>query len=453
MISDIWPIIYSEDLLVLNKYKQIAVVTGWFEKEYVKDRIADLSNINSIGNSYSKILCLNPIIANLSMNRYIRYLICIIDNDKEYSADTFDEFFNGNRSESYDEMKEQVILVKNQITFIKSTLENINNAIENITLAHPYEFLIEDIKEILIPKSSLIWDSNESGYICRSNNIADLFSQMVTKIMTRGKESFRGKTKLREIHNMLYIYNGPVVDSNDDIGLDKKRLAEYYKEFTSCEVERGIAYNYPSRILIDHIEDELIKDKFSKRAYSPIYYTTDAGSTEPPCAVGIHFMITDNDNLVCSVTFRSNDCYRAGIYNILAFRSLQQSLSIKLNLKLGATTVIAHSAHIYSENWGDCLEFIKKYKPPVNNYNDKEGYFIFEKDKQAIILASYFSRSGQIQWMKEFKPEDYLKNIYEISRKLTDTTHSAFVSHEITCLAKDIYTEDSKNEILTLEKC
>lgn len=449
-----WPVIYSDELLIINEENDIAIATGWIEKEYVKENINDLSRINLIGNTYSKTLCLNPILVNLSMNRYIRYIIFLDDDDKEKSYITLDKFFNSDLIEKDNEEYEEefhnaINIVKRQIKLIKSNLQYINMVINNLPKLSKYNEDPIDIKKILIPKSSLIWDSYESSYICRSDDLKELYFEILNIIMKKGKESFRSESKLREINNLIYIYNGD--DKSYEDLIDYNRLNDYYKEFDEREKElsKGISYTYPNRILHDKIIEILNKDKFTKRSYSPIFYPKDYELKDQPCCIGIHFLYF-NDKLQLNIFFRSNDMCRAALYNLLAFRYYQRKVCELLGYEIGSTTIHASSAHIYSENWNGALEYIKKFGQIKNRFKDEEGYFITEKNNKNI-LVSFFSNCGKIQDMIEFNEKDYLENSYKVSKWINDQYHITFIVHEIFCLAHNIPC-DSKNTNLKLEK-
>lgn len=462
-ISQEWPIVYKQSLYVNNKKANIAIITYWSDIEYVKKIITNYDNINTIGNAYSKILCLNPILVNLSTNRFIRYLL-LCGDDKENAEHTLVSFFNGDlinsmtddniedTKESKDnKIKEHLQHIKNQITLIKCNFDNINEKIKSLEYSSPYEVNIADICDILKPKSSVTWNSFDSGYVLRSDNLLELFFKINQKLMTRGKLTKIRDNSIREINNMMTIYSGPLLDNLDDVfSISPSRIKDYYDEFRSRILPKDQSYTYSTRIFIEKIIDELKKDGFTKRAYSPIFYPDDYDLKNNPCAIGVHYLLVGN-RLHSSIFFRSNDMFRAWPLNMLGFRFQQRLIAdaaFGSQCEIGPTTIISSSAHIYSENWGDANELINKIKYIKNKFYDPEGYFICSKEEDNTILINYFSIDGKIQWMWQKPNEEYEELINEVSSFITDTQHAGYIAKEITKLSYNIYTENSSNKML-----
>ena len=446
-ISNKWPIVHEKSLYVNNPYNNIGIVTFWSDIEYVKTIILDYSNINTIGNAYSKILCLNPILVNLSSNRYIRYLL-LCGDDKEKAEETITSFFEGNLIDSMDdEYKHSLEIVKKQIKIIKCNFENINKIISSLPQLSPYNDSIINIEEILKPKSSIIWNSN-TGYVLRSNNLTELFFKVNQIIITRGKLSKIRDNNIREINNLMTVYDGPILDKLDDVFLiDNERIQAYYNEFRYKILPKDQPYIYSKRIFMDNIINELKKDKFTKRGYSPIFYPDDYNLQNNPCAVGVHYLLIDN-KLNSTIFFRSNDMFRAWPLNMLGFRFQQQLIANELKYEIGPTTIISSSAHIYSENWKNAIDIVNETIYIKNKFYDPEGYFICSKEEDDTLLVNYYSVDGKIQWMWQRKNEEYEELINEITSYITDTQHAGYLGKELTKLAHNIYTKNSVNKML-----
>lgn len=447
-ISSEWPIVHKNNLHVVNNQANIAIVTYWSNIEFVKKLITDFSNINLLGNAYSKVLCLNPMLVNISTNRYIRYLI-LCGDDKENAEHTINLFFNGNMIDSMDENYKQALHhVKKQITIIKCNFENLNETIKSLVSMEPYKENIVDMQEILKPKSSVIWNSNDSGYLLRSDDLLELFFLINQKLMTRGKLGKTRDNAIREINNMITVYNGPILDELDEsFMVESCRIKDYYTEFRSRIKPDDQPYTYCSRIYLDEIKRELSEDQFTKRAYSPIFYQDDYKLTSNPCAIGIHFLLVDN-KLHSTIFFRSNDMFRAWPLNMLGFRYQQQLVATELGYEIGPTTIVSSSAHIYSENWQNANDLIDKIKFIKNKFFDPEGYFLCSKEEDNTLLINYYSIDGKIQWMWQKPNEEYEELINEVTSYLTDPQHAGYIAKEIVKLANNIYTENSANKML-----
>lgn len=451
-ISENWPLVYKKNLYIHNCYNNIGIVTYWSNIDYIKNLIVDSSNICLIGNAYSKILCLNPILINLSANRFIRYLI-LCGDDKENAEEYITSFFHGNLIDSLDpEYKESLMHVKCQVTLFKCSESDLNKTIFLLSKIEPYPEKAINIADLLKPKSAQTWNSHDTGYILRSNNLKELFFKVNQKIMLRGKNSKIRDNSIKEINNLMTIYNGPLLDELDDCFLiSKKRIQDYYNEFKDKILPKDQPYTYSTRLFIDKMILELEKDKYSKRSYSPIFYPTDYELSNNPCAIGMHLLIVE-DRLNATVYFRSNDMFRAWPLNMLGFRYQQKLIAESLGYSLGSTTIVSSSAQIYSENWPNANNLISQIQYISNKYYDAEGYFICSKEEDDTILVNYYNTTGQIQWMWQKPTLDYELLIDEITTHLTDPQHIGYLAKEITKLAYNIYTENSANKLL-LESC
>jgi len=207
-------------------------------------------------------------------------------------------------------------------------------------------------------------------------------------------------------------------------------------------------YTYSTRLFEDKMIAELLKDKYTKRSYSPIFYPNDYDLSNNPCAIGMHLLILE-EKLHATICFRSNDMFRAWPLNMLGFRYKQSLIAEKIGYKLGPTTIISMSAHIYSENWTNANELISKIQYIKNNFYDTEGYFICSKEEDDTILVNYYNVSGQIQWMWQKSSSEYEDLIDEIVTHLTDPQHIAYITKEITKLVYNIYTENSTNKMIS----
>lgn len=448
-IIDNWPLVYKKNLYVHNCNNNIGIVTYWSNIEYIKNLLVDFSNICIIGNAYSKILSLNPMLINISSNRFIRYLI-LCGDDKENAEEYIISFFHGNLIDSLDnEYKESLSHVKKQITLLKCSEANLNNVISSLTKLDPYPENPINISELLKPKSAQTWNSHDSGYVLRSDNLKELFFKVNQKIMLRGKNSKIRDNAIKEINNLMTIYTGPILDELDDCFLiSKKRIQDYYDEFKNKILPQDQPYTYSTRLFIDNMILELVKDKFSKRSYSPIFYPTDYDLNNNPCAVGMHLLIIES-KLNATIYFRSNDMFRAWPLNMLGFRYQQNLIATSLGYPLGATTIVSSSAQIYSENWDNANNLISQIQYIKNKYYDPEGYFICSKEEDDTILVNYYNTSGQIQWMWQKPSSDHEILIDEIATHITDPQHIGYLAKEVTKLAYNIYTENSANKLLS----
>ncbi len=144
------------------------------------------------------------------------------------------------------------------------------------------------------------------------------------------------------------------------------KLDEIANIMLSSKLSLDYAYSYGSRMFnfnknIDQINEYVIpllkNSPSSRRAYISLWNPDEdtAGSKEVPGLVGLDFII--HDGKLCMTGFiRSNDIFFGWPANVYQLHVLQDYISKKLNVSVGALTVFSVSAHIFK----DQFEFIEK---------------------------------------------------------------------------------------------
>lgn len=114
-------------------------------------------------------------------------------------------------------------------------------------------------------------------------------------------------------------------------------------------------YGWTNRSQLDFVVDELKRNPSSRRAFIDLRINSkDMYNDDPPCLCSIQYFIR-NGKLDCSVTFRSNDAFRATFMNAFALIMLQNIIANELGVKIGTYTHRANSFHAYENCW-DALD-------------------------------------------------------------------------------------------------
>lgn len=127
--------------------------------------------------------------------------------------------------------------------------------------------------------------------------------------------------------------------------------------------EYGLLY----RSQLDFIVNELKRNPSSRRAFIDLRINNkDMYNDDPPCLCSIQYFIRQG-KLDCSVTFRSNDAFRATFMNAFALIMLQQRIAKELNVEVGTYTHRANSFHVYENCWDALDGAYKRIKLDASN--------------------------------------------------------------------------------------
>lgn len=153
-----------------------------------------------------------------------------------------------------------------------------------------------------------------------------------------------------------------------------KELQQYVMEMLDgildFEVEKGNwTYTYHQRMgdQIQFVIDELKRNPSSRRAVICVRDKEDIGSDDPACLQHIQYFIRNNE-LNCSVLFRSNDACKATFMNAFALIMLQKRIADELNVKVGTYTHRANSFHCYEKDYGLLEGYVKRCKTDNMTY-------------------------------------------------------------------------------------
>ncbi len=152
------------------------------------------------------------------------------------------------------------------------------------------------------------------------------------------------------------------------------------------------AYTVPGLIQpidqIQYVIDALAKSPHTRRALVSIWKPwEDAGIDDPACLQQLWFRVFD-DELVLSITIRSNDAYKAAFMNMYVFTDVQRMVAEELSKRLGREirvgqyTHYANSFHIYGSYFDEFKGFLSSVaKRPW----DQRTYRSDDPTVQAII--------------------------------------------------------------------
>ncbi len=138
------------------------------------------------------------------------------------------------------------------------------------------------------------------------------------------------------------------------LGLDDvKTLAFYNKEmekFSDDGVQLAGAYGPRIRRQLQHIEQTLMRDRYSRQAVLTIWTPNPGPSKDVPCTVDMHWMVRD-DQLHCTVHMRSSDIWLGLPYDFFTFSMLTNMIAGKFGIRPGHLVMNLDSSHLYEQHY------------------------------------------------------------------------------------------------------
>lgn len=141
-------------------------------------------------------------------------------------------------------------------------------------------------------------------------------------------------------------------------------LQQYELEMTTglldFAIGHGFHYTYYDRMKdqIQFVINELKRNSETRRAVISLRdFSRDANDQNPPCLNFIQYFIRNNQ-LCCSVIFRSNDLVEAFFYNAFALIRLQEQIAEELGVEVGSYSHRSNSMHCYSKDFDKLKGFV-----------------------------------------------------------------------------------------------
>jgi tetrahydromethanopterin S-methyltransferase subunit A len=499
--TDEWPLVYADKLIIIDKYNPIAIGCMWSEKQKIKEKIKDLSDICLIGNTYSVNSHIG-IIINIMSNPNIRFIILTGDikgyhNVIKQIINIFD--INGSYEEYMEPYKDYIERIRRQIRICEYT-EDINKYLDklrNIPIPIFDEFPLNIKDKLMVVKKIDHWPTNRSGLTihCYDGDLLQIWLKICRNILNRGVLISNTKefSNLTVVFHKFIISTGaiPVVDTASTAVVDTasfstasdipvagtagaisvagaipvagvipvagaipvnstiynipnitpELVAQYQNDIINPQCYKDNSYTYGSILQTydQYIVDLILKNPDSRSLYIPIFTKEFLNRTDPPCAISVCFRV-ENKFLDMTTIFRSNDIGKAFILNSVAFKEYHNLIAKKTNLIARLMTINCISAHIYTDDFQMIDNILKKYGyDTINEISLVEGYYTVEKTMiNGEFQISVKHFTDCDIFVKEWVDFDYIELIYAVTGNISSPQHAAYIARVITETCFDI---------------
>lgn len=407
-----WPKYYHDILRVKDKNNHVGICTLWTERGVVEKMVGDVP-YNVIGNLYSA-AGINAMIRNVMANPNIRTIV-IWGSEMSLSGHSLLMLMRNGIDE-----KRKIIKGRGEIEkeIPLKIVEEFRQVIEVVDMrGRKKDELIKKLEELSkeekepfanepreFPKAEPqveVLPSERTGYYVRGKTVAQTWLRLLNEIYKYGRPKhtrYAKDNELKEILNLTAVVTGEEpgeVYFPEYLPFERGELEAYYAEIMTDREVPGVAYNYGRRMRlhfeVDQIEKmkELLKNRPDSKKMIAI--TTDpkldwsrANRGDTPCLVMVLGSVQDK-KFYLTAHFRSQDMVHGWPRNTFALRKLQKDIADSAGYPMGDLTMITHSAHIYSDDFGlvgnILSDWYKKelgYTPAVHFDFDRRGNVVIE---------------------------------------------------------------------------
>lgn len=401
------------------------IITGWTPKERVA-KLLEPHEYACIGNLYSPMYGLTPLVVNLLANPYNWdiHLLSATNQDKVAGAIEalyyflkghyfFDGTYKVTRGKEGDiigslsNVFDPKALRKAVDSWSFRLWEFENNKIEDLVecvkSAERWKYPLRKFADpifIEIPKpESPTLPGDMCGHLVKGQTVAEVWLKAIALIRSTGRLTESQYGERQELIQMTsVVYNEPADFHFEPwLPVTKDFIEDYIPQMCSKDLPEGISYTYGSKIRnwqyknsisvvsldqLTAVATKLAANKDSSQCTISLWdVETDTFSKSPPCLTNIWVRLVDN-RLIMIATFRSHDIYTAYPSNVMALRELQGILLDKLYelsdkvYNAGELIINSQSAHIYGHSFQHTDDVLKTQKSNKINYNDPVGNFI-----------------------------------------------------------------------------
>lgn len=465
----IWPVYKKELLKIGNPESSTGLCTLWTEKDRILEKIS-IKNYLIAGQCYSPNEGINLIIRHILANKKIsRLVICGADLSgsgdvlmalKEKGIDNERRVIGFANSKIEREIPLEAIerFRKNVEIIDKRDLRDfteLNSFLD--TLDNRDSWGEAEVYERSLPDAPLQFPSETSGFIIRGKKVGEVWLKILDAILRFGykKQSQHSDDQIELIGLVSIITDEDPnnIKWEDYFQFSREHFNNYLPQLMDSKVNENVNYTYGSKLRnfnginqIDAIAAQLKKAIFSRRAVAVTWNVLeDSNNPNSPCLDLIQALVQDKLHLTAYM--RSNDMFRAWPENALALKSIQYEICEKVGVTPGDLIIISNSAHIYSSNWEDAKNILKKYparqswEPDYNGKRDPDprGNILVEIENSKIKVTHLDSYGNKIG-------EFFAENAIIAYKKICENQMISQVSH-----ALDIGVELGKAEVALRE--
>lgn len=410
--------------LVIGTGKAI-IITGWTPVNKVKAILQEYEYA-CIGNLYSPMYGLNPLLVNLLANPYNWTVFVIQDTKADKVAGGVQcllDFFNNGIYDFFHENEEisdwipisddvngsiSTIFLWNELQLVRKhikcklvTLSTLQTEVQRDKNKLLYKYAEPIVKKLPVPNRDYLPGSLYANKV-EGATVSEAWLRAVQLIRSTGRitpSQYGNRQELIQLTSV--IHSEPSSFHFEEwIPVTSDYMVDYLPQMLSSDLPDGVSYTYGSRLKayryfdtylgyfklcnqVDNLVDKLSKDEDSTQLTISLWNVEeDSTSKSPPCLTNIWIRLVEN-KIVVIATFRSHDMYTAYCANVMALKRLQDEIVGKLNEKgkeyiAGCLIINSQSAHIYQHSWQHADDVIQKHYKLKITYNDPVGNFIIE---------------------------------------------------------------------------
>ena len=445
---DPWPVYYPKILHVGNPSHHVGVCTLWTEREVASQALAS-QGYYAVGNLYSS-AGINALLRNVLANPTMRYLV-LWGADLSASGVSLTKLFSqgvdkagriaGDDTEIDREIARRYLeMFRHKVELVDLRGKSVKVLTTTVSRLKKKKPFMESgrLFKSTVPRV-VTQPSEQTGFRVEAKTVAQTWLRLLNIISKYGRIK---STRYTQTNELKEVFNLVAVVSQEDMAkvyfpdylpFSRRELKAYYPEIMTARRIKGTAYNYGARMRnyrgkVDQIGE--IKKLLNRRPDSkkmiavlpdPVDDWLRADKGDTPCLTQVLGGVQDK-KFWLTAHFRSQDMVHGWPRNTFALRQLQKEIADSAGYPLGKLTMIAHSAHIYSDDFKLVKKllaenYIKElgYKRRHRFRTDPRGNWLIEIDENKRGLVAKLFTSSMARQLAEYRGKTAMSVYYQIA--------------------------------------
>lgn len=433
-----------------------AIITGWTIRQQIAKRL-NPDEYAVIGNLYSAVRGITPLLRNLLVNPHVRQII-ILNATKEDrnsgSCQCLADFFAHGYVQGKSDTGRDCWVIQSSVTgYIEGEipaeyLDLVRGAFKvhltqdiasTVSLAQalakepvmppygaPMTFPVVETLPALLP-------GPRYAHRIEGKTIAETWVKLLHRIKTTGTIRPTGYDgQWQELINLVAVVTDEPIDfyfpDPNFLPVDRAFVENYIPQILDdAEYREGVKYTYGQRLRswfgkdqIEQVINKLIGEIDAASAVMNLWDVHDHDKGGSPCLNHIWVRVVEGE-ISLTATLRSNDMFSAWVANAMGLRALQRYICDQIQarssytLRMGPLMTISQSAHIYDDTWDNVDQLIKtEYAKIIQNrdFVDPSGNFLIEVENGGIVVKQMTAGDGEV--VRVYQGKNPLKLIREI---------------------------------------
>lgn len=235
----------------------------------------------------------------------------------------------------------------------------------------------------------------------------------------------------RALYNLDVTIENPEFEPDEKLlsfNFDPNELREYQRDILDGSLPEGMTYRYGHRLRaywgldsLDEIVKRLKRDPLDRHSLVSLWDTSKdlalRRGVSSPCFSDAYFVLTPDEKLMMTASFRTHNAISAWLTNIYGLRAIQEHVANESGLEPGQINVRSRWISLDPSNSRtiSALSKVKEKRRIKLDVDDPKGYYTIETEGEEIVVTHYTSESMKLDEYRGKDPEKIKSQLRQIS--------------------------------------